>query len=57
MSGIGEAAPVAESLNEDGTIVVHAAIGEDPLCGWIADGETVTAEAGLVTCRDCLTAG
>jgi hypothetical protein len=44
----------AWTLNDAGVTVTHAAIGDDPLCGWAADGETVTAEAGLITCRDCI---
>jgi hypothetical protein len=42
------------TLNPAGVKVTHAAFdGSRPLCGWSADGETVTADPAEVTCADC----
>jgi hypothetical protein len=53
-----DAAKAAGTLNEDGTTVTHAAFGDDgsPLCGWISDDESVTADWSVVDCRDCIAA-
>ena len=41
-----------------GVTVTHAdAFGDGtPLCGWIAEGETATADPAAITCRDCIAA-
>lgn len=43
--------------NEEGVRYVHSLFdGDAPLCGFIGDGESMTADAAAVTCRDCLAA-
>jgi len=55
-SALARAGEHAFTHNPAGVTVMHAPIGTDPLCGWIADGETVTGEFAEITCRDCLAA-
>ena len=51
---------VAGSLNPEGAVVTHAPVSanypDDPICGFMADGETVTADQSQLTCRDCIAA-
>ena len=46
------------TLNADGVTVTHADTSGDgtPLCGWMSEGETASADRALVTCRDCIAA-
>jgi len=46
------------SLNAEGIKVTHADAFADgtPLCGFISDEETCTAEVADITCLDCLAA-
>lgn len=53
-------APTAHQFthNPAGATVTHAdSFGDGtPLCGWIADDETATADPAAITCRDCIAA-